>query len=153
MGLLEDVVVNAKSAVNVVGKTAGKIVDISKLRISAGELNSEISKRYESLGRMVYDAQKTDNDATDLIKECVSAIDDLYEQLDAVNEQISAMRNRTICKGCGAENPQSANYCSKCGKKLEEPAPEEPEVYDAVPVQDQQPEQETETEAEERKNE
>lgn len=153
MGLLEDVVVNAKSAVNVVGKTAGKIVDISKLRISAGELNSEISKRYESLGRMVYDAQKTDNDATDLIKECVSAIDDLYEQLDAVNEQISAMRNRTICKGCGAENPQSANYCSKCGKKLEESAPEEPEVYDAVPVQDQQPEQETETEAEEPKNE
>lgn len=153
MGLLEDVVVNAKSAVNVVGKTAGKIVDISKLRISAGELNSEISKRYESLGRMVYDAQKTDNDATDLIKECVSAIDDLYEQLDAVNEQISAMRNRTICKGCGAENPQSANYCSKCGKKLEEPAPEEPEVYDAVPVQDQQSEQETETQAEEPKNE
>ena len=55
------------------------------------------------------------------------------------------------CPNCGAENPQSANYCSKCGKKLEEPAPEEPEVYDAVPVQDQQPEQETETEAEEPK--
>ena len=91
MGLLEDVVVNAKSAVNVMGKTAGKIVDISKLRISAAELNGEISKRYESLGRMVYDAQKTDNDATDLVHECVNAIDDLYEQLDAVNEQISSM--------------------------------------------------------------
>ncbi|MBS6859814.1 MAG: zinc ribbon domain-containing protein [Clostridiales bacterium] len=128
MGLLEDVVVNAKSAVNVMGKTAGKIVDISKLRISAAELNGEISKRYESLGRMVYDAQKTDNDATDLVRECVNAIDDLYEQLDAVNEQISSMRNRTVCKGCGAENPQSANYCSKCGKKLEDPVPEEPET-------------------------
>lgn len=127
MGLLEDVVVNAKSAVNVMGKTAGKIVDISKLRFSAAELNGEISKRYESLGRMVYDAQKTDNDATDLVRECVVAIDDLYEQLDAVNEQISAMRNRTVCKGCGAENPQSANYCSKCGKKLEDPAAGEPE--------------------------
>lgn len=51
MGLLEDVAVNAKSAVTVVGKTAGKLVDISKLRISAAQLNSEISKRYESLGR------------------------------------------------------------------------------------------------------
>ena len=97
-------------------------------RISAAELNGEISKRYESLGRMVYDAQKTDNDATDLVRECVNAIDDLYEQLDAVNEQISSMRNRTVCKGCGAENPQSANYCSKCGKKLEDPVPEEPET-------------------------
>ena len=35
MGLLEDVVINAKSAVTVVGKKAGQIVDISKLRISA----------------------------------------------------------------------------------------------------------------------
>ena len=30
------------------------------------------------------------------------------------------------CKGCGAENPQSANYCSKCGRRLYDPEPEEP---------------------------
>ena len=118
MGLLEDVVINAKSAVNVVGKKAGQIVDISKLRISAAELNNEINKRFESLGRVVYDAKKTDNSAEELISECVTAIDDLYEQLDAVNEQISAIRNRTVCKVCGEENPQGASYCCKCGTKL-----------------------------------
>ena len=118
MGLLEDVVINAKSAVNVVGKKAGKIVDISKLRISAAELNNEINKRYESLGRVVYDAAKTENSAEELTAECVAAIDDLYEQLDAVNEQISAIRNRTICASCGEENPQGASYCCKCGTKL-----------------------------------
>ena len=37
MGLFEDVVVNAKSAVDVVGKKASKIVDVSKLRISAAD--------------------------------------------------------------------------------------------------------------------
>ena len=35
MGLFEDVVVNARSAAGVVGKKAGQLVDISKLRISA----------------------------------------------------------------------------------------------------------------------
>lgn len=118
MGLLEDVVINAKSAVTVVGKKASQIVDISKLRISAAELNNEINKRFESLGRVVYDAKKTDNSAEELISECVTAIDDLYEQLDAVNEQISAIRNRTVCKVCGEENPQGASYCCKCGTKL-----------------------------------
>ena len=118
MGLLEDVVVNAKSAVAVVGKTAGKLVDLSKLRISAAELNSEIGKRYESLGRVIYDAKKTDNSAEELTEECVAAIDDLYEQLDAVNEQINALRHRTVCKVCGEENPQDSNYCGKCGSKL-----------------------------------
>ena len=119
MGLLEDVVINAKSAVTVVSEKAGKIVDISKLRINAAELNNEINKRYESLGRVVYDAKKTDNSAEELITECVAAIDDLYEQLDAVNEQISAIRNRTVCKVCGEENPQGASFCCKCGTKLD----------------------------------
>lgn len=120
MGLFEDVVVNAKSAVNVVGKKAGQIVDISKLRISAADLNNEISKRYESLGRTVYEAKKTDNDSSDLVSECITAIDDLYEQLDAVNEQMVAMHARLVCKNCGQENPQSSVYCSKCGHKLSE---------------------------------
>lgn len=118
MGLFEDVVVNAKSAVNVVGKKAGQIVDVSKLRISAADLNNEISKRYESLGRTVYEAKKTENDSSDLVNECITAIDDLYEQLDAINEQLVAMRAKLVCKNCGEENPQTAVYCNKCGHKL-----------------------------------
>lgn len=120
MGLFEDVVVNAKSAVNVVGKKAGQIVDVSKLRINAADLNNEISKHYESLGRTIYEAKKTDNDSSDLVSECITAIDDLYEQLDAVNEQLVAMRAKLLCKNCGQENPQDSDYCSKCGHKLSE---------------------------------
>ncbi|WP_457942411.1 zinc-ribbon domain-containing protein [Caproiciproducens sp. LBM24188] len=120
MGIFEDVVVNAKTAVNVVGKKAGQFVDISKLRISAADLNNEISKRFETLGRTIYEAKKTDNDSSELVNECITAIDDLYEQLDAVNEQIAAMREKQVCKGCGEENPQDAIYCNKCGRKLSE---------------------------------
>ena len=118
VGLFEDVVINAKSAVSVVGKKAGEIVDISKLRITAADLNNEISKRFESLGRVIYDAKKTENDTSDLVTECISAIDDLYEQLDAVNEQIIALRKKTICRNCGAINPQDSVFCSKCGNRL-----------------------------------
>ena len=103
MGLFEDVVVNAKEAVNAVGKKAGQMVDISKLRLSAADLNNEISKRFEALGRVIYDSKKTENDSADLVNECITAIDELYEQLDAVNDQISALRSRVICKKCGAE--------------------------------------------------
>ena len=119
MGLLEDVVVNAKEAVNAVGKKAGQMVDISKLRLNAADLNNEISKRFEALGRVIYDSKKTENDSADLVNECITAIDELYEQLDAVNDQISALRSRVICKKCGAENPAEACYCNMCGSKLD----------------------------------
>ena len=118
MGLFEDVVVNAKSAVDVVGKKAGKFVDISKLRISAADINNEISKKFEELGRAVYTAAKDGTDASNTISENSAVINDLYEQLEAVNSQLALARERLICKNCGNENEQGAVYCSKCGSKL-----------------------------------
>ncbi|WP_101696457.1 hypothetical protein [Clostridium minihomine] len=88
MGLFEDVVINAKTAANAVGKKAGQLVDVSKLKISAAELNIEINKKYEALGKAVYDAKKADSDPADLVAEAMVAIDELQEQLDALNEQI-----------------------------------------------------------------
>lgn len=88
MGLFEDVVINAKTAANAVGKKAGQLVDVSKLKISAAELNIEINKQYEALGKAVYDAKKADSDPADLVAEAMVAIDELQEQLDALNEQI-----------------------------------------------------------------
>mgnify|MGYP000892613544 FL=1 len=120
MGLFEDVVINAKSAADVVGKKAEKFIDVSKLRINAADVNNEISKQFEALGRVVYDAKKTDNLSDELLDESVKTIDELYEQLDAINNQLSASSNKIICKKCGAENVSDATYCSKCGNKLHE---------------------------------
>ena len=118
MGVLDDFIVNAKTAVDTVGKKAGQIADISKLRVSVADLNNDISKKFESLGKTVYEAKKTGQDQTESVSEAAEEIDDLYDQLAAVNQQLAAVRERTICKSCGTENPQGAVYCVKCGHKL-----------------------------------
>ncbi|HEX3016451.1 MAG TPA: hypothetical protein VHP31_01160 [Caproicibacter sp.] len=120
MGMLDDVIVNAKSAANVVGKKAAQLVDISKLRISAADLGNEISKQFESLGRAVYEAQKAGGDVAQLVSENAKTIDDLNEQLEAVNAQLASAREKTVCLNCGQENPQGSVYCCKCGHKLSE---------------------------------
>lgn len=126
MGLFEDVVVNARSAANVVGKKAGQLVDISKLRLSAADVEREIAARMEALGRVVYDAKKTGVDSQALIDEGVSCIDELYEQLDVINDELAQARNKIICPKCGGTNPQEFLYCGRCGAKLvkDEPAEE-----------------------------
>lgn len=149
MGILEDVMFNAKAAVNAVGQKAGQIVDVSKLRLNAADLNNEISKRYESLGRLVYDAKKTENSSSDLVEECIAVIDDLYEQLDEVNDQIALIKNLIKCKSCGYENSQEAVFCSRCGAKLakeEAPASQEGPVSGqpqetTAPRQSEEPEE------------
>ncbi len=125
MGLFEDVVVNARSAANVVGKKAGQLVDISKLRLSAADVEREISARLEALGRVVYDEKKTGVDAQALIEESVNCIDELYEQLDVINDELAMARNKVICPRCGSTNPQEFSYCGRCGAKLVKDEPEE----------------------------
>ena len=71
------------------------------------------------MGRVVYDAKKTGTSPEELVEESVRAIDEIYEQLDAVNEQLAAMRNSVTCSKCGQDNPVAAHYCSKCGSPLE----------------------------------
>lgn len=118
MGVFEEVVFNAKTAAATVGKKAGRLVDISKLRLNATELSNEISKRYEALGRVVYDAFKEGQDVSGLVDECVVSIDALYKRLDEVNEKINTLQKKTSCPICGAQNAEGALFCSHCGTKL-----------------------------------
>lgn len=118
MGVLEDVVINAKSAAATVGKKAEYLVDISKLRLNAAEIQGEISKKYEELGRFVYDSVKADTSVKGLLEEHVEGIDALYQKLDDVNEKINSLRKKSPCPVCGTQNAEESMFCSHCGVKL-----------------------------------
>ena len=100
MGILEDVVINAKSAANAVGKSATKLYDLSKLKVSAADLNGDINKHFEALGRIVYDGKQNGEDNSALIEDSVKIIKDLYESLAAINQQIDELKNLVKCPKC-----------------------------------------------------
>lgn len=118
MGILEDVILGAKSAATTVGHKAGEIVDVSRLRLTAAEINKEIAKRYEALGRVVYDSRKDNTNIESLVSECVRSIDALYSRLDAVNARIAQLRNQRTCPTCNSVNDNSAVYCNRCGARI-----------------------------------
>lgn len=135
MGILDDVVVNAKSAAQTVGRMAGQFVDMSKLRINLSELNGEINRRYQELGQFIYEAKKAGTADETELDEKIAGLDDLYAQLTAVSAQLAALQNKVTCPCCGKQMEIDATFCSHCGMKLtkdeapaEEPAaqPEQP---------------------------
>lgn len=136
MGVLEDVVINAKSAAETVGKEAGRLVDISRLRFSAAEIQKEISKKLENLGRIVYDSRKSGSAVDISFDEQTAAIDLLYQKLDEVNEKINVLRRKTVCPKCGFDNAEDSVFCSRCGTKLgeEEAAPAASPASSGEPV-------------------
>ena len=86
MGLLDDVMVNVKSAANSVGKKTNEIVDYSKLRFTASGLNNEIRKKYQTLGEEVYTSTKIGSEDTKSIELLIREIDELKAQLQSTKE-------------------------------------------------------------------
>lgn len=123
MGFFDEMLAKTKSAVNTMGKNAGNLVDSSKLKFHAAELRGDIDKSYEALGKLIYEARKNGTDATEATNQAVSAIDELYEQLDAIDSQLLKLSNKVICPSCGEKNDDSAMFCPKCGTKLEREEP------------------------------
>lgn len=129
MGILDDVVVNAKSAAETVGRTAEKLVDVSKLKIAIAEVNAEITKRYQALGEYVYennaDVLSSDAEATGLISE----IGDLKVQAESIMRELLVKQNKKACPACGKLSAVEAIFCSVCGAKLGQEE-EKPENHD-----------------------
>ena len=134
MGILDDVVINAKSAAEAVSRKAGQIVDVSKLRISAAELNAEVLKRYEVLGQYVYECCRDTLSADPEAMGQMTEIDALKAQQAAIAKELGDKQNKVFCPTCGRQSPNSATFCSACGTKLvpdPEPVPQEAGPNDA----------------------
>lgn len=129
MSVMDDVILNAKTAVGSVGKKAGEVIDRSKLRIAAVDIRSELSNKYRMLGRLYYEAETTDKKYDESIKKLIETISDLNEQLAAVKEALANAEKKVKCPECQTYNPKDAVFCNKCGAKLSSAKPPYEEDY------------------------
>lgn len=118
MSIFEDALFNARTAVDNVGKKAGKVFDISKLKIAAVDLKTELSQKYMILGRISYEEQVVGKDLSKSREEIIEKITELRNQLKSVNELIEQAKDNIKCENCGTYNPKNALFCNKCGEKI-----------------------------------
>ena len=130
MGIFEETVVKAKEIADLTGKKAGEIINIQKMRVSAATLNSQISKLYEVLGRLAYEAAKNGADTAAQSAQTIAEIDEKREELSELKAKIAEARGKRVCHACRADNSADALFCDKCGQKLTIVV--EPEVVDVA---------------------
>lgn len=126
----DDLLSKAQSVANVAGKKAGEIVEVSKLKLQAVQINNDIEETYERLGSLYYEQVKTGVDNEDLAAVCISEIDALLAALGDLNSKISSTQDLVCCPNCGANNPTDGTYCSRCGSSLGD----EPVAYSRATV-------------------
>lgn len=118
MDYFDKVADGVRSTAETIGKKTQDVVDVSKLKLNAYEINSEIRKRYEALGRIIYDARRSGYNCDLVIDENVRGLDVLYERLGDINIKIAKLKNKVCCPKCSSVNSADAVYCSRCGNRI-----------------------------------
>ncbi len=132
MGIIEDVLLNARTAVDTVGKKAGQVIDISKLKLAVADIKSDISRKYQILGRVVYEESVTGKDYSKNKEELIERIKELKEQLESVTEMIANSSQKVKCEVCGSYNSKNAIFCNKCGEKINSAEEEHMDTDDMI---------------------
>lgn len=119
MSILDDVLFNAKNAVNEVGKKANILVDNTKLKFNASELRSELKRKYEELGRVIYAGSQEEIDGCrEESEKLISEISEINSKLKEIEENFQVNASKRKCHACEAFNPKDAVFCNKCGTKI-----------------------------------
>lgn len=74
------------------------------------KLEQEISDKYYQLGKSVYEIADRE----------VDEINHLVDRMIEIKQQLSDVKNQSICVHYMAKNPKSNRYCGGCGRKLQE---------------------------------
>lgn len=99
-------------------KFTGDKVSEQKLRFRISSLKSDISKDYETLGRMYHDNLKNGTENGEEINNLIGSIEEKKRNIVELLEKIDASKNTLTCVKCGAKNPDNSIFCCKCGEKF-----------------------------------
>ena len=117
MGFFEEAVEKAKEVYDIAAKKTSEVVSIQKLKFQASQVNSKLSKDFETLGRLYFESVKESGEQTEYV-EIVDSIVEKLAQLDEIEEQINEQRKTKVCSNCGVKNDETASFCNNCGEEL-----------------------------------
>ena len=116
MGFFEEAVVKAKEVYDVAAKKTGEVVGVQKLKFKATQVNSQLSKDFETLGRLYYENAKESVDAD--YSDIMASIESKLEEIDQIQNEINEQKKTKFCSKCGFKNAETASFCNNCGEEL-----------------------------------
>ncbi len=126
MGKLDDIIARAKILAKTAGEKTEEVVSLTKLKLQASQLRSDIDSNYLKLGEVVYELNKAGTENQELIDMCIAEIKSQIVELEKLEDQIAELKNVVKCPECMAANPVGALYCLRCGSPLKTQESEQP---------------------------
>ena len=119
MELWEDISKKVGDAANAVGRQAGRVTDIAKLKYNITVRQGKKEKLFESIGSLRYEEIKNKVDNPEAIEAIVADIDAVSEEIADLRARLDELTGAVHCPKCGTKVSRGAAFCSSCGEKIE----------------------------------
>jgi len=108
-------------------KTSGEFFKSTKLSMSLSTEENNLKSLYMEIGKKVHEIYQYGGTLGKFFDEKYLEIEALERKISDIREQISAIKGVKICTKCGKSVDRSAEFCQKCGIRVElgsaEPSP------------------------------
>ena len=95
---------------------AKSLSEIAKHRMDIRSKEDDINKKYQQIGKLYFEEHKDDEEPA---FEQILSIREAKEVLDELRAQLGEIKGVQQCPACGKEMDLDADFCSKCGAKLD----------------------------------
>lgn len=102
----------------VFAKHTSNAITSTKLSYSINDAKNQITDIYTEIGKTIYEKYKNGEYSNLEFESEFERIDALITDIDELRDKKAELKNVLRCEECGTMNPQSSEYCSKCGAKL-----------------------------------
>jgi ribosomal protein L40E len=110
-----------KEGANRATEKAQHAVEISKINSQITTIQQEMDVHFLRMGQIFYEGYRASDMsvAETEMTQLSTACDELQDEIDELRSRIAELKNAHLCT-CGAVVPLDANFCPKCGRKLNE---------------------------------
>ncbi|MFL0270052.1 zinc-ribbon domain-containing protein [Candidatus Clostridium radicumherbarum] len=93
------------------------LIEISKLNMSVSSNEKHIDEIYLKIGKKIYKEYADDKVSDSSLIEKCKEIDSINKDIESIKKKILKLKNRKLCKKCGAAMEKEDEFCPKCGKQ------------------------------------
>ncbi|WP_342425603.1 zinc ribbon domain-containing protein [Paenibacillus sp. FSL L8-0502] len=110
-----------KEGANRATEKAQHAVEISKINSQITTIQQEMDVHFLRMGQIFYEGYRASDMsvAETEMTQLSTACDELQDEIDELRSRIAELKNAHLCT-CGTVVPLDANFCPKCGRKLNE---------------------------------
>ncbi len=99
-------------------KKSSNFMELTKVSVQMDKYQDEIGTHFYEMGKSLYENYSEDSWVKEKYGTRIEEIKSLQQQMKELNEEVSKLKNITVCETCKEEISTELKFCPNCGARI-----------------------------------